>query len=68
MPFYRVTYSSMTAQYGPSFIEAEDEYHAKRIFAQHGGFSVGEQAFCMTAREVSSKEIAEALRAKGTRT
>lgn len=30
---YKVTYQSMSAFYGPSFIEAEDEYEAKKIFA-----------------------------------
>ena len=30
---YKVTYQSMSAFYGPSFIEAENEDQAKRIFA-----------------------------------
>ena len=30
---YSVTYKSMTAHYGPTTIEADDEYEAKRKFA-----------------------------------
>ena len=30
---YKVTYQSMSAFYGPSYIEAEDENQARRIFA-----------------------------------
>jgi hypothetical protein len=59
--FYRVTYQSMTAFYGPSIIEADSEYEAKRKFCNNGTFSQGEMA-CMRARPVSSKEIANALR------
>lgn len=60
MPIYKVTYGSMSATYGPSFIEAETPEEAKMKF---GGtaFSAGEQAICMTAYEV---KIAEALHTK----
>lgn len=56
---YRVTYQSMTAFYGPSFIEAEDEYEAKRKFAK-GAFSQGEMSL-IKARPVSSGEMRRAL-------
>lgn len=59
MAIYRVTYGSMTAHYGPKFIEAASESEAKRRFGDC--FSDGERAFCMTAREVSPKEIRRAL-------
>jgi hypothetical protein len=66
MPMYKVSYGSMTATYGPSFIEADSPEEAKMKF---GGtaFSSGERAICMNAREVSSKEIAQALRDKQNR-
>jgi hypothetical protein len=60
---YRVTYQSMTAFYGPSFIEADDEYEAKRKFAK-GAFSQGEMSL-IKARPVSASEVAEALREHG---
>ena len=60
MAIYRVTYASMTARYGPSFIEAEDEYEAKRKFAGTT-FTKGELG-CITAREVSAREMSNALR------
>ena len=56
---YRVRYSSMTAGYGPSFIEADSPYEAKRKFAK-GAFSAGEMTL-ITAIPVSSSEIADAL-------
>lgn len=56
---YRVRYSSMTASYGPSFIEADDEHEAKRKFAK-GAFSAGEMSL-ITARPVSSEEMRRAL-------
>ena len=59
---YRVTYQSMTAFYGPSYIEAEDEHQAKRIFAR-GAFTHGEMAL-IKARPVSASEIAAALRSR----
>lgn len=55
---YRVTYQSMTAFYGPRFIEAEDEHQAKRIFA-NGAFSKGE----MTLIRAVPVSLDEALRA-----
>jgi hypothetical protein len=58
MAIYRVTYRSMTARYGPSFIEATGEAEAKRQFGDC--FSNSERAFC-TAREVSPDEVRRAL-------
>ncbi len=57
---YRVRYSSMTASYGPSYIEADDAYEAKRKFAR-GAFSQGDMSL-ITATPVSSRELAEAMR------
>ncbi len=57
---YRVRYSSMTASYGPAYIEADDAYTAKIRFAQ-GAFSKGEMSL-ITATPVSSREITQALR------
>jgi len=57
---YRVTYQSMTAFYGPSFIEADSEYEARRKFAGTA-FSQGEMGL-IKASPVSSNEIARALR------
>ena len=57
---YRVTYQSMTAFYGPSFVEADDEHEAKRKFAK-GAFSQGEMSL-IKARPVSSAEMRNALR------
>lgn len=57
--YWRVTYHSMTASYGPSFIEAEDEHEAKRKFAK-GAFSKGEMSL-IKATPVSSRDITEAL-------
>ena len=57
--FFRVTYQSMIAFYGPSFIEAEDEYEAKRKFA-NGAFSQGEMSL-IKARPVSAYEVRRAL-------
>ena len=54
---YRVVYRSMTAFYGPSFIEAEDEFQAMQIFARRGDFQMG----CVEARKVSSEEIRKTL-------
>lgn len=62
MPIFRVTYSSMTARYGPSFIEAEDEFAAKRKFAGTA-FGQGEMG-CISAEEVSSRQMMQALREK----
>lgn len=57
---YRVTYQSMTAFYGPSFVEADSEYEARRKFAG-SAFSAGEMAL-IKARPVSSVEMQRALR------
>lgn len=57
---YRVTYASMTARYGPSFIEAESEFEARRKFAGTA-FSQSDLG-CISARPVSSDEVASALR------
>lgn len=59
MAFFRVSYSSMTASYGPAYIEADDEQEAKRKFAK-GTFSRGEMTL-ITARPVSSEEVRRAL-------
>jgi len=60
VPIFKVSYASMTARYGPSFIEADSPEDAKRKFGR-GAFTPGEQAICMTAREVSAKEVCAAL-------
>lgn len=59
---FRVTYQSMTAFYGPKFIEADSEYEARRKFAS-GAFSDGEMSL-IKARQVSASEMASALRAQ----
>lgn len=61
MAIYKVRYSSMTASYGPSYIEADSPEEAKRKFGKPGTFSEGERAFCMTAREVTLQEMKRAL-------
>lgn len=58
---YRVKYSSMSASYGPHYIEAESAYEAKRKFCNNGTFSRGEMAL-MIATPVSADEIRHALR------
>lgn len=58
---FRVRYSSMTASYGPRFIEAESEQQAKRIFAR-GAFSEREMSL-IKATPVGADEVAAALRA-----
>ena len=57
MSIFKVSYSSMTAHYGPRFIEAQNEHQAKRIFA-NGAFSEGEIRM-MVVRKASLKEIQE---------
>lgn len=59
---YRVRYSSLTASYGPSYIEADSEQEAKRKFAR-GAFSAGEMVL-ITAREMSGDELQRALSAR----
>lgn len=66
MPMYNVSYSSMSAHYGPSFIEAESADEARRKF-RGTAFSQNEM-YCISAREVSAREIAQALREKNNRT
>jgi len=65
MAIYKVFYGSMTATYGPSYIEADSPEQAKRKFGSC--FSDGERAVCMTAREVSEKEIRQALHDRDNR-
>ena len=60
MAIYKVFYRSMTATYGPSFIEANSPEEAKIKFGG-SAFTAGERASCMTAREVSVREIQQAL-------
>ena len=65
MAIYKVFYGSMTATYGPSYIEADSPEQAKRMFGSC--FSDGERAVCMTAREVSEREIRQALHDRDNR-
>lgn len=57
---YRVTYQSMTAFYGPSFIEAKSEYEARRKFAGFA-FSQGEMSL-IRAVPVSTRDLQCALK------
>lgn len=59
MPIYKVTYQSMSAFYGPSFVEANDEYSAKKKFAGNA-FSQSEFGL-IKARECSLKEMRQAM-------
>jgi len=59
MAIFKVSFTSMTAHYGPRFIEADDEYQAKRTFS-NGAFSESEIRM-MTARKVSVQEIQEEI-------
>jgi len=52
----------MTAFYGPSFIEADSEWEARRKFAG-SAFSQGEMSL-IKARELSSAELRSALNAR----
>lgn len=52
---YRVTYKSMTAFYGPNYIEADDEHQARRIFAG-SAFSPNEYGL-INVRESSVQEM-----------
>lgn len=65
MPMYSVSYSSMSAHYGPSFVEADSEYEA-RVKFRGTAFSQNEMG-CISAREVSAREIASALRERSRR-
>lgn len=62
MPIYKVSYGSMSATYGPNFIEASSEDEARKIFAGTA-FSRGEMPL-IHAREVSNEEIKRALQRK----
>jgi hypothetical protein len=57
---YRVSYSSMTAHYGPHFVEAETETAAKYKAFDRGAFTPGEFAHCITAKPSSIREAQEA--------
>ena len=56
---YRVTYSSMTAFYGPDFIEADSAEEARSKFGQ-GAFSQSERQL-IRAIPVSASEMRAAL-------
>ena len=58
--YYKVSYHSMTATYGPAIIQADSPEQAKRKFAC-GAFSSSEMCL-ITAREISDKEILDSLR------
>jgi len=65
MPMYSVSYGSMTATYGPSFIEADSEDEARRKFA---GSAISQREMPLVrAREVSGREIAQSLKEKRDR-
>lgn len=57
---YAVSYHSMTASYGPNYIEANSPEEAKRKFGQ-GVFTRAELGL-VAARQVSDREILEKLR------
>lgn len=59
MKLYRVTYQSMTAFYGPDFIEAESAEEAREKFGK-GAFSAGERCL-IRATPVSADEVRAAL-------
>jgi aminoglycoside N3'-acetyltransferase len=63
MTIFKVEYRSMTAHYGPRFIDADDEYAAKRIFSA-GAFSEGEIRM-MTARKASLEEVRASMNLEG---
>lgn len=56
MPIYEVTYRSMTATYGPRYIEADSPDEAKRKFAR-GAFLAKEQPL-ISAKEITAKDLA----------
>ena len=57
---YKVSYHSMTASYGPSYIKAESEDVARLIFAKKGGFS-SEEMGLISAHKLTPEEIIEKL-------
>lgn len=61
MRIFAVSYHSMTASYGPSYIQASSPEEARRLFAVRGGFSRSEQGL-IKVREVSGREVLAALR------
>ncbi len=63
MGIYRVTYQSMTAFYGPAFIEADDEDEARRLFAAKGSFSKREMSL-IKARIASIRDVQQAAQEK----
>jgi hypothetical protein len=56
---YKVSYHSMSASYGPSYIQADSEQEAKLKFGSC--FTSGERAVCMSAKPISDSEIRQAL-------
>lgn len=60
MSIYRVTYQSMTAFYGPKFIEADTPEQAKRKFAG-GAFSQGEMTL-ITATPATIADVQQHAR------
>ena len=58
MAIYRVSYRNCFASYGPSFIEADSEYEAKRKFG-----ATGNEMLTTSAREITPDEMRRALRA-----
>lgn len=61
MGLYKVSYQSISACYGPSFIEADSEIEARRKFA---GSAFKNEMILITARPVSISEMKRALRSE----
>jgi len=59
MPIYKVQYRSMSAIYGPGYVEASSELEAKIKWAG-GAFSRSDMDL-ISAVEVSSREVIQAL-------
>jgi len=66
MAIYSISYGSMTAHYGPSIIEADSEDEARNKFG-NGAFSQRERCL-ISARKISTREMASALREQNRRT
>jgi len=64
MPFFKVSYNSMTASYAPKVIEANSESEAKRKFAGNA-FSSDEMGL-ISAKQMSSQEIMDAINRRMT--
>jgi hypothetical protein len=60
MPIYKVSYHSMTASYGPGYVQADSELEAKIKWAG-GAFSQSEMGL-ISAVVVNDREIIEALK------